>query len=211
MKVLKTITPHGGIAKTPIEILERSRELLSDEAHWIQGGMFCPMSPVDPSEIDQAEGAYERVADELLRDGLCGGGWGVCAVGAVSLMTGLNAVVEVMAVKYNPTTCEFDDIPVKSMQALVSEMGTPITPDEGKGATKTRVKRYTAAVEALNAAAKQRATEGAFEHPYVNTDDMNVWAVNDADGDMTFKDGVTPHSAVIDIFELAIRNLEAAK
>lgn len=155
-EVLRTITPHGGIAKTPLELVKRGREIIADEAHWVTGTMFCSSTACPALTA-------EELADEIMQKGLCGDGWGVCATGAVSLAAGLNAVV---LNGYSGTP---------RVEPLVVESGDVVHADNyfpvewiGPRPAKVRVERYEKVIAALNDATKQHTL-----------DHTAVWEAND--------------------------------
>lgn len=202
IEVVKKITPQGGIAKTAAEILQRSRDLLSDEAHWVKGAMFCPITDADNYDPN-THGIYEggrlsmdEVVERIMRDGLCGTGWGVCAVGAVSLMVGLNAVVKH---EYTPSAYEEsaygDKHTVKrEVRTLVTEPGDPLAGPLGESAPAVRVQRYKQAIDLLNAEADE----------YMGPDrmcDRVVWGLNDEEG--------YTHADVLAVFDRAIEKAKA--
>jgi len=182
-EVLRTITPHGGIAKTPLELAKRSREIIADEAHWVTGAMFRPTAPKGSAAYMTAE----ELADEIRQKGLCGHGWGVCAVGAVSLVAGLDAVV------INGRSPDPLDPLVES---LVVETGEYADPNAilyhtvewiGPRPAKVRQERYKKVLAALNDATPQHTGK-----------DQTVWEAND--------DGIN-HADIVAIFDTAIEAL----
>ena len=185
-EVLRTITPHGGIAKTPLELAKRSREIIADEAHWITGGMFCSTAPKGSADYMTAE----ELADEIMRKGVCGEGWGVCAVGAVSLVAGLNAVVI-----NGRSTARAVESPASTVESLVIETGEAAIPNAihntvewiGPRPAKVRQERYKKVLAALNDATPQHTGK-----------DQTVWEAND--------DGID-HAEIVAIFDTAIEAL----
>lgn len=206
--IIKAIIPKEGIAKTPLELLQRSRDLLADEAHWVQGAMFCPTKiaenhgGLDLDEDFDVHAERERIADQIMRDGLCGDGWGVCAVGAVSLIAGLNAVIERPDDRWDNAANAYVPITVKNVESLVDEEGRE---REDRPAPKARVDRYRAAVTVLN-----EVTNELAERPDWMVDPVKVWGVNDSEAThLPAEWKGNTHGFVLHIFDQAIERLAA--
>lgn len=194
VKLIKKITPEGGIAKTPLEILERSRKILEDDAKWVQGDLICIRGK--HSTADERLEAEAKVVEDIMRNGLCGGGWGVCAMGAASLTAGLNAIVEVDAEHFNWKSRKYERDIRKQLASLVTEAGSwyfeTIEPPA------VRVKRYRKVALALDQATTE-VTNGDYD---------SIVGVNDGeDGE---DDPKRSHKRVLEIFDQAITNLKNA-
>lgn len=218
MKILKTIEPQDGAATTVVDVLKRSRDLLSDEGRWVQGSMMCPIKHADNHMSDDEDWTFEashdereRVVDEIMRDGLCGDGWGVCAVGAVSLFAGLNVLYEDESERFNPKKREFEPFTGRFTGTLVNENGSIASWAEVNGidVPAERVAVYKQAVDVLNQVSRDLA-----EYPDWYTDEdhalsnVTVWLMNDGGSFIPQGSADDPHGFVLSIFDKAIEQAE---
>lgn len=185
-KLNKMVEPANGPADNLLDLLERSLTRLQEDGRWIQGSMVAPTDHF---------AAREEIAKNVEENGLCGAGWGACAMGIVSVEDGTSGIIE--------TTYDDWDYSLgmkrgtkteKRFDSLVSEDGH-VARFAGVSVPEERMKLQQEAYRALNAASAE-ITGNAH---------MTVVSVNDMDRTFARKYGFSsPYELVLAVFEKAI-------
>lgn len=92
IEYIKTVEPSTGIQTDLLGLLTATRDMLADEGNWVQGYNFCTFN--DEHKPTCVPEVQKSIVDKIMRDGLCGQGWGVCAMGGVSMHAGNTAIIE---------------------------------------------------------------------------------------------------------------------